>query len=116
MHELLSSCARARTHKCIRFADLIPTRDRRGVVEALLEMEGEERTCESGTQECPGEYNRGVCEADGRVYEEIGAVAGHLGLVDDPFLPAAGDFFLIAKSQLHLLGGYHQVKNYFTRI
>jgi hypothetical protein len=34
---------------------------------------------------------------------------GHKGLVDKPFLPAAGDFFLISRQALHAIGGYHQV-------
>jgi len=34
---------------------------------------------------------------------------GGAGLADELFLPAAGDFVLIARRSLHVLGGYHSV-------
>jgi hypothetical protein len=82
---------------------LSPLNMRVAAMEELMEVLSEERTCHIGEKECPGEYNRGVCERGGRVEE------GHLGLEDEPFLPAAGDFFLISKRALHRMGGYHQV-------
>ena len=83
---------------------LAPLGMRMAAMEELVGMMGEERTCGAGTKECPGEYNRGVCEEGGRVGTGV-----HAGLEDEPFLPAAGDFFLASKAALHRMGGYHQV-------
>jgi len=82
---------------------LAPLHMRVAAMEELMAMLPAERTCSTGEKECPGEYNRGVCEAGGRVTGE------HGGLEDEPFLPAAGDFFLIAKAPLHRMAAYHQV-------
>jgi hypothetical protein len=82
---------------------LAPLGMRVAAMEELVGVLTAERTCPAGTKECPGEYNRGVCEGGGLVG------AGHAGLEDEPFLPAAGDFFLVSKAALHRMGGYHQV-------
>jgi len=82
---------------------LAPLGMRVAAMEELVGVLTAERTCPAGTKECPGEYNRGVCEGGGRVG------GGHAGLEDEPFLPAAGDFFLVSKAALHRMGGYHQV-------
>ena len=72
-------------------------------------LNGEE-TCTEGTAECPGEYNRGACEALGAgTGGGEGGWAGHRGLTDEPLLPAAGDFFLVGRAALHRMGGYLQV-------
>ena len=86
---------------------LAPLDMRRAALEELVEVLGEEKTCERGEKECPGEYNRGVCEKGGVVNE--GAAGEHLGLEDEAYLPAAGDFFLVSKAALHRMGGYQQV-------
>ena len=81
-------------------------------VSSCIDMHAAERTCPVGQHECAGEYNRGVCEAGG-VVGGGGAPNDsgdrHMGLEDEPFLPAAGDFFLISSAALHRMGGYHQV-------
>ena len=82
---------------------LAPLDMRRAALEELVEVLGEEKTCERGEKECPGEYNRGVCEKGGVVNE--GAAGEHLGLEDEAYLPAAGDFFLASKAALHRMGG-----------
>ena len=83
---------------------LAPLERRRAAAAALLELQGEERTCAAGTAECAGEYNRGVCEG-----EAAEAAAGEGGLRDEAYLPAAGDFMLLTWRDMDLLGGYHQV-------
>eukprot|EP00961_Rhodomonas_salina_P239205 3231570-Rhodomonas_salina.2 len=88
---------------------LSPLTLRMEAMEELLGVLGEEHTCKSGEKECPGEYNRGICEAMGQIPERI--AEHHLGLEDQGFLPAAGDFFLIARQVLHRMGGYHQVNS-----
>ena len=91
---------------------LAPLHMRVAAVDELLGVLDEERTCPFGEGECPGEYNRGVCERGGEVPARAGAETGagdHGGMEDEPFLPAAGDFFLISREALHRMGGYHQV-------
>jgi hypothetical protein len=118
---------------------LAPLEARMEVIDELLALLNPEKTCSVGEKECPGSYNRGICEKlsatekasmpnndqapssinrqpkteqafedaeqpRASVYDE-----GHRGLVDEPFLPAAGDFFLISRQALHAIGGYHQV-------
>ena len=81
---------------------LAPLDRRRAVAAALLELEGDERTCAAGTAECPGEYNRGECEG--------GGAGGDEGTRDEAYLPAAGDFMLMTWRDMDLVGGYHQVQ------
>jgi len=87
---------------------LAPLNMRVAALQELMEVLGEERTCAVGSKECPGEYNRGVCEAGGRVEGGLGE-EGHRGLEDEAFLPAAGDFFMVSRAAVHRMGGYHQV-------
>ena len=91
---------------------LAPLNMRRSVLDELIDMHAAEQTCPVGQHECAGEYNRGVCEAGGGVGgggAPNDSGDRHMGLEDEPFLPAAGDFFLISSAALHRMGGYHQV-------
>ena len=86
---------------------LAPLNMRRAALEELVNVLWDEHTCARGEIDCPGEYNRGVCENGGMIDE--GEAGEHLGLEDEAFLSAAGDFFLVSKAALHQMGGYHQV-------
>ena len=86
---------------------LAPLDMRRAALEELVNVLWDEHTCARGEIDCPGEYNRGVCENGGMIDE--GEAGEHLGLEDEAFLSAAGDFFLVSKAALHQMGGYHQV-------
>ncbi|EKX53417.1 hypothetical protein GUITHDRAFT_101120 [Guillardia theta CCMP2712] len=86
---------------------LSPLAMRLSAVSELVEMLKPERTCARGEKECPGEYNRGICESGGALEGE--ARGRHEGDRDAAYLPAAGDFFLASREVFHRLGGYHQV-------
>ena len=69
----------------------------------------EGRVCEQATKDCPGDYNRGICEALGKPGSVSPIAADHQGLHDELYHHAPGDFFLASRDAIHALGGYHQV-------
>ena len=82
-----------------------------GQVDDVTNVEGKPtlgRECSKATTRCPGDYNRGICEALGKGSASPVA-AHHQGLHDELYFQAPGDFFLASRQAIHALGGYHQV-------